>query len=192
MNVADDFKPLYVVSADKRATIRSLKSKLADADELILATDEDREGEAIAWHLLQELKPKVPYSRMVFHEITPEAIRAAAENLRELDTDLVDAQEHRILDRLYRCEVSPVLWKKVMPKLSAGECGRRHPTGGGQGRNGWPSGTPPTQMSRRCWRRTTRCAEFRARVSAVEGSRIAGGRDFTSEGGCGAGPASSA
>ncbi len=121
VDVEHDFKPLYVVNADKKATIRELKAQLASADELLLATDEDREGEAIAWHLLQELKPKVPYKRMVFHEITPEAIRSAVDNLRELDIDLVDAQEtRRILDRLYGYEVSPVLWKKVKPRLSAG------------------------------------------------------------------------
>ena len=121
VNVEDDFAPLYVVSADKKPTIRKLKQALTDADELFLATDEDREGEAIAWHLLQELKPKIPVKRMVFHEITPEAIANAVANPRELDLDLVDAQEtRRILDRLYGYEVSPVLWKKVMPKLSAG------------------------------------------------------------------------
>ncbi len=121
VNIDADFEPLYVVAADKKGTIRDLKTKLKDADELLLATDEDREGEAIAWHLLDELKPKVPVKRMVFHEITPEAILAAVENTRELDTDLVDAQEtRRILDRLYGYEVSPVLWKKVMPRLSAG------------------------------------------------------------------------
>ncbi len=121
VNIDADFEPLYVVAADKKATIRDLKAKLKDADELYLATDEDREGEAIAWHLLDELKPKIPVKRMVFHEITPEAILAAVENTRELDNDLVDAQEtRRILDRLYGYEVSPVLWKKVMPKLSAG------------------------------------------------------------------------
>jgi len=121
VNVDADFAPIYVVDSDKKGTIRDLKAKLKDADELLLATDEDREGEAIAWHLLDELKPKVPVKRMVFHEITPEAIHAAVENTRELDTDLVDAQEtRRILDRLYGYEVSPVLWKKVMPKLSAG------------------------------------------------------------------------
>lgn len=121
VNIEKDFSPLYVVNPDKKSTIKKLKDELKEADELYLATDEDREGEAIAWHLLQELKPKVPVKRMVFHEITPEAIQAAVENPRDLDEDLVDAQEtRRILDRLYGYEVSPVLWKKVMPKLSAG------------------------------------------------------------------------
>ncbi len=121
INVADDFKPIYVVNPDKKATLKALRTKLAAADELYLATDGDREGEAIAWHLLQELKPKVPVHRMVFHEITPTAIRDAVAHPRSLDTDLVDAQEtRRILDRLYGYEVSPVLWKKVMPRLSAG------------------------------------------------------------------------
>ena len=115
------FKPLYVVSPDKKDHVRHLKAALKDADELYLATDEDREGEAIAWHLLEVLNPQVPVRRMVFHEITPEAIRHAIDNPRELDRRLVDAQEaRRILDRLYGYEVSPVLWKKVMPRLSAG------------------------------------------------------------------------
>ena len=121
VNVDEGFEPLYVVSADKKSTVTELKALLRDVDELYLATDGDREGEAIAWHLLETLKPKVPVKRMVFHEITESAIRAAAENPRDLDIDLVDAQEtRRILDRLYGYEVSPVLWKKVMPKLSAG------------------------------------------------------------------------
>ncbi len=121
VNVDDDFQPIYVVSPDKKATIKDLKSKLAGVDELLLATDGDREGEAIAWHLMQELKPKVPVKRMVFHEITKPAILEAVENPRDLDVALVDAQEtRRILDRLYGYEVSPVLWKKVMPRLSAG------------------------------------------------------------------------
>ena len=121
VDVDHDFEPLYVVAQDKKATMRSLKDALAQADELLLATDDDREGEAIAWHLLQELKPKVPARRMVFREITPKAIADAVANLRDLDSDLVDAQEtRRILDRLYGYEVSPVLWKKVMPRLSAG------------------------------------------------------------------------
>jgi DNA topoisomerase-1 len=121
VNVDNGFEPLYIVPPDKKAQVAKLKSLLSEADELYLATDEDREGEAIAWHLLQTLKPKVPVRRMVFHEITPAAIRAAAQSPRELDDNLVDAQEtRRILDRLYGYEVSPVLWKKVMPKLSAG------------------------------------------------------------------------
>ena len=121
VNVDDNFQALYVVHSDKRQQVSKLKSLLKDADELLLATDEDREGEAIAWHLLEELKPKVPTSRMVFHEITPEAIARAIANPRQVDDGLVDAyQARRVLDRLYGYEVSPVLWKKVMPKLSAG------------------------------------------------------------------------
>jgi DNA topoisomerase-1 len=123
VNVDDGFKPVYVVSRDKKSHITKLKSLLKDADELYLATDEDREGEAIAWHLLDELKPpaNLPVHRMVFHEITPAAIQAAVESPREIDMDLVEAQEaRRILDRLYGYEVSPVLWKKVMSGLSAG------------------------------------------------------------------------
>ncbi|MDT7573558.1 MAG: topoisomerase, partial [Actinomycetota bacterium] len=121
VDVDGGFEPLYIVTADKKAQVAKLKTLLKDADELFLATDEDREGEAIAWHLLQTLKPKVPVRRMVFHEVTPQAIRTAVANPREIDEDLVNAQEtRRILDRLYGYEVSPVLWKKVMPKLSAG------------------------------------------------------------------------
>ena len=121
VNVEDNFEPLYIISPDKKSTVTELKGLLKDVDELYLATDGDREGEAIAWHLLETLKPRVPVKRMVFHEITEPAIRAAAEHPRDLDTDLVDAQEtRRILDRLYGYEVSPVLWKKVAPKLSAG------------------------------------------------------------------------
>ena len=116
-----DFKPLYVVDADKKQRVADLKRKLKDADELYLATDEDREGEAIAWHLLEVLQPKIPVRRMVFHEITKDAITRALGETREVDQRLVDAQEtRRILDRLYGYEVSPVLWKKVMPRLSAG------------------------------------------------------------------------
>jgi DNA topoisomerase I len=121
VNVDHDFEPIYIVTPDKRSTVAELKEALKDVDELYLATDGDREGEAIAWHLLETLKPKVPVRRMVFHEITEPAILAAAANPRDLDTDLVEAYEtRRILDRLYGYEVSPVLWKKVMPKLSAG------------------------------------------------------------------------
>src|SRR6202034_2324488 len=121
VNIDADFEPLYVVNADKRQQVSKLKNLLKDADELLLATDEDREGEAIAWHLLEELKPKVPARRMVFHEITPEAIAQAVAHPREMDEGLVEAyQTRRVLDRLYGYEVSPVLWKKVMPQLSAG------------------------------------------------------------------------
>lgn len=121
VDVEHDFEPIYVVNADKRAQVKKLKDLLKESDELFLATDEDREGEAIAWHLQEVLKPKVPVKRMVFHEITKAAIQAAVANPRELNQKLVDAQEtRRILDRLYGYEVSPVLWKKVMPRLSAG------------------------------------------------------------------------
>lgn len=121
VDVEHDFEPIYVVNADKRAQVKKLKDLLKDSDELYLATDEDREGEAIAWHLQEVLKPKVPVKRMVFHEITKSAIQAAVANPRQLNQRLVDAQEtRRILDRLYGYEVSPVLWKKVMPRLSAG------------------------------------------------------------------------
>ncbi|MGH3867977.1 MAG: type I DNA topoisomerase [Pseudonocardiaceae bacterium] len=121
VDVEHAFEPLYIITPDKRSTVTELRNALKGADELYLATDGDREGEAIAWHLMQTLKPTVPVLRMVFHEITEPAIRAAAENPRDLDQDLVDAQEtRRILDRLYGYEVSPVLWRKVMPKLSAG------------------------------------------------------------------------
>ena len=121
VDVDNDFDPYYVIDADKKKKVTELRRALKEADELYLATDEDREGEAIAWHLLEVLKPKVPVRRMVFNEITREAIQRAVNQTRDLDTRLVDAQEtRRILDRLYGYEVSPVLWKKVMPRLSAG------------------------------------------------------------------------
>jgi len=121
VDVDNGFSPFYVVNDNKKKTVTELKRALKDADELWLATDEDREGEAIAWHLLEVLKPKVPVRRMVFHEITKDAIAAAKENTRDIDYALVDAQEtRRILDRLYGYDVSPVLWRKIGPKLSAG------------------------------------------------------------------------
>jgi DNA topoisomerase-1 len=123
VDVENGFKPLYVLLKEKKDVVANLKRRLKESDELYLATDEDREGESIAWHLLEVLSPpaKIPVRRMVFHEITPKAIREAVENYRELDRRLVDAQEaRRILDRLYGYEVSPVLWKKVLPRLSAG------------------------------------------------------------------------
>lgn len=189
VDVDNDFQPIYVVNADKKAQVKKLKDLLKDSDELFLATDEDREGEAIAWHLLEVLKPKVPVHRMVFHEITKDAIRAAVANPRELNQRMVDAQEtRRILDRLYGYEVSPVLWKKVMPRLSAGrvqsvatrlvvERERERIafrsaeywdlTGTfGTGRAG--DASDPSQLV--------------ARLTAVDGKRVAQGRDFDSLG----------
>jgi DNA topoisomerase-1 len=121
VNIDEGFEPLYVINPDKKAKVSELKALMKDADELILATDEDREGEAIAWHLIEVLRPKIPIRRMVFHEITKEAIQKAANETRDLDYRLVDAQEtRRVLDRLFGYRLSPVLWKKVMPRISAG------------------------------------------------------------------------
>jgi DNA topoisomerase-1 len=184
VDVDNDFAPYYVVDSDKKKKVAELKRKLKDASELYLATDEDREGEAIAWHLLEALQPRVPVKRMVFHEITREAIQRAVNDTRELDTHLVDAQEtRRILDRLYGYEVSPVLWRKVRQGLSAGRVqsvatrmvvererermafvrasywdvvGDFTPNGAGQ--------------------------SFTARLSAVDGARVATGRDFADDG----------
>ncbi|MGB5150769.1 MAG: type I DNA topoisomerase [Mycobacterium sp.] len=189
VNVDADFEPLYIVSPDKKSTVTELKSLLKDVDELYLATDGDREGEAIAWHLLETLKPTIPVKRMVFHEITESAIRAAAEHPRDLDIDLVDAQEtRRILDRLYGYEVSPVLWKKVAPKLSAGRVqsvatriivSRERERMAFRSAAYWdvtaeldasvsdPGATPP---------------KFTAKLSTVDGRRVAAGRDFDSLG----------
>ncbi len=189
VDVDHDFEPIYVVNADKRAQVKKLKDLLKDSDELFLATDEDREGEAIAWHLLEVLKPKVPVKRMVFHEITKDAIRAAVANPRDLNQPLVDAQEtRRILDRLYGYEVSPVLWKKVMPRLSAGRV---------------QSVATRLVVERERERIAFRSAEYWdltgtfgtgrtgdasdpstlvARLQAVDGKRVAQGRDFDSLG----------
>ncbi|WP_406124915.1 type I DNA topoisomerase [Streptomyces canus] len=189
VDVDHDFQPIYVVNADKRAQVKKLKDLLADSDELFLATDEDREGEAIAWHLQEVLKPKVPVKRMVFHEITKAAIQAAVANPRELNQKLVDAQEtRRILDRLYGYEVSPVLWKKVMPRLSAGRV---------------QSVATRLVVERERERIAFRSAEYWdltgtfatgragdssdpsslvARLQTVEGRRVAQGRDFDSVG----------
>ncbi|MFC0037316.1 type I DNA topoisomerase [Actinomadura rayongensis] len=186
VNVEREFEPLYVVNADKRAQVAKLKKLLAEADELLLATDEDREGEAIAWHLQEVLKPKVPVHRMTFHEITPDAIRAAAANPRELNLRLVDAQEtRRILDRLYGYEVSPVLWKKVMPKLSAGRVQsvatrlvveRERERIAFVPAHYWDIAAEfdtgkPDEPTR-----------FKAGLVAVDGRRVAQGRDFASDG----------
>lgn len=181
VNPEDGFTPIYVVDADKKKKVTDLKSKLKQADKLLLATDPDREGEAIAWHLLETLKPKVPVERMVFNEITESAIRDAAENTRELDMALVDAQEtRRILDRLYGYEVSPVLWKKVMPRLSAGRV---------------QSVATRVIVERERERMAFISAEywdlvaelhkdetFDAKLVALDGKRIAQGRDFDDRG----------
>ncbi len=186
VDVDNQFSPLYIVTPEKKSTVSDLREALKSVDELLLATDPDREGEAIAWHLLETLKPKVPVRRMVFHEITESAILAAAENTRELDQDLVDAQEtRRILDRLYGYEVSPVLWKKVMPKLSAGRV---------------QSVATRLIVQRERERIAFRSAEywdiaaqldagaeatprqFGARLSQIDGAKVASGRDFDSLG----------
>lgn len=121
VNIDADFEPLYVIPKDKKSVVKELKAALKDVDELILATDEDREGESIAWHLTEVLRPHVPVKRMIFHEITKEAIKEAAQNCRNIDDKLVQAQEtRRILDRLVGYTVSPLLWKKIAPGLSAG------------------------------------------------------------------------
>ena len=121
VDIENDFAPLYVINPDKKAKVAELKELMKGADELLLATDEDREGEAIAWHLVEVLEPKIPIRRMVFNEITKEAIQAAVVNTRDLDYNLIDAQEtRRVLDRLFGYRLSPVLWKKVMPRISAG------------------------------------------------------------------------
>jgi DNA topoisomerase-1 len=189
VNVDEDFEPLYIISPEKKSTVTELKGLLKDVDELYLATDGDREGEAIAWHLLETLKPRIPVKRMVFHEITEPAILEAAANPRDLDNDLVDAQEtRRILDRLYGYEVSPVLWKKVAPKLSAGRVQsvatriivqRERDRMAFRSASYWdvvaeldasvsdPKAQPPT---------------FIARLTSVDGLRVATGRDFDSLG----------
>jgi DNA topoisomerase I len=189
VNVDADFEPLYIISPEKKSTVTELRGLLKDVDELYLATDGDREGEAIAWHLLETLKPRIPVKRMVFHEITEPAILEAAANTRDLDIDLVDAQEtRRILDRLYGYEVSPVLWKKVAPKLSAGRVQsvatriivqRERDRMAFRSASYWdviakldasvsdPNAQPPT---------------FTARLTSVGGLRVATGRDFDSLG----------
>lgn len=193
VDVDHDFQPVYVVNSDKKSQVKKLKELLADSDELFLATDEDREGEAIAWHLQEVLKPKVPVRRMVFHEITKDAIRAAVANPRELNQRLVDAQEtRRILDRLYGYEVSPVLWKKVMRGLSAGRVQsvatrlvveRERERIAFRSAEYWDlTGTfshpSPTALKGDVGDPGT----FGARLTAVDGLRVAQGRDFTSLG----------
>ncbi|WP_235921541.1 type I DNA topoisomerase [Lentzea tibetensis] len=186
VDVDHDFEPLYVVSADKKTTVTELKEALKDVDELYLATDGDREGEAIAWHLLETLKPKIPVRRMVFHEITESAIQAAAANPRDLDQDLVDAQEtRRILDRLYGYEVSPVLWKKVMPKLSAGRVqsvATRLVVERERERMKFVSASYWDLSATMDAGADATPRQFGARLVAVDGTRLATGRDFGSDG----------
>ena len=190
VNVDADFEPLYIISPDKKSTVAELKGLLKDVDELYLATDGDREGEAIAWHLLETLKPRIPVKRMVFHEITEPAIRAAAEDPRDLDNDLVDAQEtRRILDRLYGYEVSP----------GAVEEGRAEAVGGpgavggdphhrvSASASGWRSAAPATGTSPPNWTPACPIAQaqpptFTAKLQLVDGRRVATGRDFDSLG----------
>ena len=180
VNVENDFEPLYVIDSEKKQRVADLKKLLNQADELLLAMDEDREGEAIAWHLSEVLKPKVPARRMVFHEITRDAIERALLETRDIDARLVDAQEtRRILDRLYGYEVSPVLWKKIMPRLSAGRV---------------QSVATRLVVERERARRAFVAAEywdiegtfvpgpFTARLVSVDGKRVAQGRDFDSQG----------
>ncbi|MGL5859600.1 MAG: type I DNA topoisomerase [Angustibacter sp.] len=213
VDVENGFEPYYVVDGDKKQKVAQLRRLLKDADELYLATDEDREGEAIAWHLLEALQPTVPVKRMVFHEITREALQRALQTTRDIDDRLVDAQEtRRILDRLYGYEVSPVLWRKVRQGLSAGRVqsvatrmvvererermafraasywdllGTFAPPAGG---DATPtdsakaiSSTGPAGATNR-GDTTTEDGTFTARLTAVDGSRVATGRDFNDRG----------
>jgi DNA topoisomerase-1 len=188
VDVDHGFEPYYAVSEAKKKTVSELKKALAQADELYLATDEDREGEAIAWHLLEVLKPKVPVHRMVFHEITREAIEQARDNTREIDVALVDAQEtRRILDRLYGYEVSPVLWRKVGPGLSAGRVqsaatrlvvDRERERLAFTSANYWDLTahlTPDLQAG-------ADVDSFEAKLVRLNGERVASGRDFDESG----------
>ena len=188
VDVEGDFDPYYIVSPDKKKTVAELKKALKDADTLYLATDEDREGEAIAWHLLETLKPKksLPVKRMVFHEITKDAILAALENTREIDSHLVDAQEtRRILDRLVGFELSPVLWRKIKPSLSAGRVQsvatrlvveRERERMAFVAADYWDvTGTFGTEGE-------TGAGQFTAKIQTVDGARIASGSDFADDG----------
>ena len=180
VNIEEDFEPLYVINPDKKAKVSELKALMKDADELILATDEDREGEAIAWHLIEVLRPKIPIRRMVFHEITKEAIQKAANETRDLDYRLVDAQEtRRVLDRLFGYRLSPVLWKKVMPRISAGRVqsvATRLIVERERERMAF--------ISSKWWDLTAQCeAGFNARLLSLDGKRVAATNDFDANGG---------
>ena len=192
VDVDHDFQALYVVPSDKKQQVSKLKTLLKDADELYLATDEDREGEAIAWHLLEELKPKVPARRMVFHEITPEAIARAVANPTELNHGKVDAyQTRRVLDRLYGYEVSPVLWKKVMPRLSAGRVqsvatrlivDRERERIAFRSASYWDLEAEFATADHGKERLPDSPTSFTASLLTVDGRRVAQGRDFTPQG----------
>jgi DNA topoisomerase I len=209
VDVDNDFKPIYIVSKTKKDQVRKLKSLVKEASEIYLATDEDREGESIAWHLLEVLNPTVPVKRMVFHEITPAAIQRAVEEWRELDRRLVDAQEaRRILDRLYGYEVSPVLWRKVGPGLSAGRVQsvatrlvvQRERERMAFRSAGWwdlegvfsavsPGGDPAAPPSSGAWGPTPTPGgasfsnpTFKGTLVELDGARLATGRDFDERG----------
>ena len=192
VNIDAGFEPLYVVHSDKKQQVAKLKQLLKGADELLLATDEDREGEAIAWHLLQELNPKVPTHRMVFHEITPEAIAQAVAHPREMDDGLVDAyQTRRVLDRLYGYEVSPVLWKKVMPRLSAGRVqsvavrlvvDRERERIAFRAARYWDLEAEFVRAGAAEGTQSDEPSSFTATLVSVDGRRVAQGRDFAPTG----------
>jgi DNA topoisomerase I len=180
VNIEEEFAPLYVINPDKKSKVAELKELMKDADELILATDEDREGEAIAWHLIEVLRPKIPVRRMVFHEITKDAIQKAAKETRDLDYRLVDAQEtRRVLDRLYGYRLSPVLWKKVMPRISAGRVqsvATRLIVERERERMAF--------ISSSWWDLAAACeAGFSARLLSLNGKRVAATNDFDANGG---------
>lgn len=182
VDVNNGFEPYYVVGADKKKTVSDLKAALTKSGELFLATDEDREGEAIAWHLVQALKPKVPVKRMVFHEITKDAIQASLANTRNVDDHMVDAQEtRRVLDRLYGYELSPVLWRKVGPGLSAGRVQsvatrliveRERERMAFKKASYWDV----------CADLSANGVDFQARMTALNGNRLAASKDFNSLG----------
>ncbi len=179
VDIENDFAPLYVINPDKKGKVAELKELMKSAEELILATDEDREGEAIAWHLVEVLQPKIPVKRMVFNEITREAIQAAIENTRDLDYHLIDAQEtRRVLDRLFGYRLSPVLWKKVMPRISAGRVqsvATRLIVEKERERMAF--------ISSAWWDLAANCElGFNARLLSVEGKRVATTSDFGADG----------
>ena len=185
VNIENNFEPYYAISAGKSKTVSDLKKAMSDADELYLATDEDREGEAIAWHLLQVLKPKIPVKRMVFHEITKEAITDALNHTRDLDTDLVQAQEtRRIVDRLFGYEISPVLWRKINRGLSAGRVQSPAVRLVVERERERMAFVSATYFDVKAVFNTNRNGEptFEAKLTSVDGKKIATGEAFNDEG----------